>query len=645
MQWTIEQQIHYPLIGELVISPDGNQVIYVPREPLMTEERSEFVTQLYLAREGQQPRQLTFGEQSSYSPRWSPDGRYIAFVSRRSGRANLFVMHADGGEAWALTCFDKSDVSNPQWSRDGQQIAFVMSPVPSEDKQKRTKARDDAQVWDQGHTMAQLFVLPFSIAPRTAPEARQVTQGTFQVLTFDWSKDGRRLVFTAWPSPIADTWPEAWLGSIVIDRGQGSADKDQEQPAEPQRLGSTASYWPAPWVSPDGRLVACVVSNGKPRWAFDGRIALFPIEGGEPQILHATPDNQPELIGWTADGSALIIDEVSGVGSQLMRLPIDGSAPHMINGPAMFTFPSLSPNGAIAVASEDFEQPNAIDLISANGEHKRLATLPMPSDWPAAALPRAEVLQWHAPDGTRVEGILTYPLDEQAGPAPLVVVVHGGPTGVFQRTYLGTPVGYGQICALAERGYATLRVNPRGSSGYGRDFRFANDNDWGFGDFQDIMSGVDLLIERGIANAQRLGIMGWSYGGFMTSWAITQTDRFKAACVGAAVTNLNSFNGTADIPSFIPDYFGGEFWDDDSAYRKHSPMVHVGRVSTPALIQHGAEDTRVPLSQGREFYNALRRRGIPTELVIYPRQGHIFEEPRLIIDVRKRTLEWFEKYL
>ncbi len=156
---------------------------------------------------------------------------------------------------------------------------------------------------------------------------------------------------------------------------------------------------------------------------------------------------------------------------------------------------------------------------------------------------------------------------------------------------------------------------------------------------------INNMIERGIANAQRLGIMGWSYGGFMTSWAITQTDRFKAACVGAAVTNLNSFNGTADIPSFIPDYFGGEFWDDDSAYRKHSPMVHVGRVSTPALIQHGAEDTRVPLSQGREFYNALRRRGIPTELVIYPRQGHIFEEPRLIIDVRKRTLEWFEKYL
>lgn len=639
MHWTIEKQIHYPLIGEVAISPDGSQVVYVLREPLMTDQRSEFVTQLYLAREGQEPRQLTFGEQSSYSPRWSPDGQYLAFVSRRSGRANLFVMRTHGGEAWALTGFASNDVSSPQWSHDGQQLAFVMSAPLSEDKQKRNKARDDVQVWDQDHSMAQLFVLPFSVAPRSLPEARQVTPGTFHVLSFDWSHDDQRLVFTAWPSPIADTWPEAWLGVIAASSSAASPENAV------QRLGATASYAPTPRVSPDGTLVACVVSQGQPRWAFDGRIALFPIAGGDARILSASPDNQPELIGWTPDGSAVVIDEASGVGSQLMRLPIDGSAPQLIDGPAMFTWPSLSLNGAIALASEDFEQPNAIDLISPDATITRLATLPMPSDWPTAALPRAEVLQWTAPDGTAVEGIVTHPLGQQDGPAPLIVVVHGGPTGVFQRGYLGTPVGYGQICAFAERGYATLRVNPRGSSGYGRDFRFANDNDWGFGDFEDIMSGVDLLIERGIADAQRLGIMGWSYGGFMTSWAITQTDRFKAACVGAAVTNLSSFNGTADIPSFIPDYFGGEFWDDDTAYRKHSPMAHVGQVNTPALIQHGADDIRVPLSQGREFYNALRRRGIPTELVIYPRQGHIFEEPRMIIDCRKRVLKWFEKYL
>lgn len=642
MHWTIERQIHYPLIGEVAIAPDGNRAIYVPREPLMTDERSEFITQLYLAADGQEPRQLTFGEQSSYSPRWSPDGRYIAFVSRRSGRANLFVMHADGGEAWALTRFEKSDVTSPQWSRDGSQIAFVMSAPASEEKEKRNKARDDALVWDKDHTMACLYVLPFSVAPRSLPEARKLTDGTFNVLTFDWAKDGQSLVFAAWPTPVADTWPEAWLGRV--DCGWEVAPQDFAA-RPPTRLGSVAAYWPAPRVSPDGTLVACVVSNGKPRWAFDARIALFPIDGGEPRILHDTPDSQPELVGWTPDGSAVIVDEVSGVGSQLMRLPVDGSAPQLIDGPAMFTFPSLSPNGAIALVSEDFEQPNAIDVIDTQGELKRLAKLPMPSDWPDAPLPRAEVIQWQAPDGSAVEGIVSYPMGEQSGPAPLVVIVHGGPTGVFQRSYLGTPVGYGQICAFAERGYATLRVNPRGSSGYGRDFRFANDHDWGFGDFEDIMSGVDLLIERGIADAKRLAIMGWSYGGFMTSWAITQTDRFKAACVGAAVTNLSSFNGTADIPSFIPDYFGGDFWDNDSAYRKHSPMAHVGRVTTPALIQHGENDIRVPLSQGREFYNALRRRGIPTELVVYPRQGHIFEEPRMIIDARKRVLEWLERFI
>ena len=159
------------------------------------------------------------------------------------------------------------------------------------------------------------------------------------------------------------------------------------------------------------------------------------------------------------------------------------------------------------------------------------------------------------------------------------------------------------------------------------------------------MAGVDELVARGLADPERLGIMGWSYGGYMTSWAITQTDRFKAACIGAAITNLVSFNGTADIPSFVPDYLGGEYWERLAPYLERSPLFQAERVRTPALIQHGAEDIRVPLGQGRELYNALRRRGIPVELVIYPRQGHSVEEPRLLIDLRRRSVEWLVRWL
>ena len=222
---------------------------------------------------------------------------------------------------------------------------------------------------------------------------------------------------------------------------------------------------------------------------------------------------------------------------------------------------------------------------------------------------------------------------------------HGGPTGVYGRTFVADPMRYGNTAVLAQEGFVMLRANPRGSSGYGKEFRFANYDDWGGGDYEDIMSGVDHLIEQGIVDPDRMGILGWSYGGYITSWMITQTDRFKAACVGAGVTNLMSFNGTSDIPTFIPDYFHGEYWDDLEPYRAHSAMFNVKGVKTPTLIQHGEKDARVPVSQGQELYNALKRQGVPTRMVIYPRQPHGIGEPRLMMDVRNRSVEWFLRWV
>jgi dipeptidyl aminopeptidase/acylaminoacyl peptidase len=190
-----------------------------------------------------------------------------------------------------------------------------------------------------------------------------------------------------------------------------------------------------------------------------------------------------------------------------------------------------------------------------------------------------------------------------------------------------------------------LRANPRGSSGYGRPFRFANYGDWGGGDYGDIIAGVDALIAQGVADPDRLLIMGWSYGGYMTSWAITQTHRFRASCIRAGVTDLVSFTGTADIPGFLPDYLGAEFWVEPKLYLQRSALFNAQGVTTPALIQHGAVDARVPLSQSLEFYNALKRQGVPVEMIIYPRQAHDMSEPRMAIDVRKRPVEWFAKWV
>jgi dipeptidyl aminopeptidase/acylaminoacyl peptidase len=190
-----------------------------------------------------------------------------------------------------------------------------------------------------------------------------------------------------------------------------------------------------------------------------------------------------------------------------------------------------------------------------------------------------------------------------------------------------------------------LRVNPRGSSGYGRDFRYANYNDWGGGDYNDLMTGVDAVIAKGVADPNRLGVMGWSYGGFMTSWIIGHTDRFKAAIVGAGVTDLLSFTGTADIPGFLPDYFGGHYWETYDTWKAHSPIMFVNNVKTPTLLEHGEADERVPISQGYELYNALKLRGVPVRMIVFPRQHHGLTEPKMRVKAAQSSVEWIEKWI
>jgi dipeptidyl aminopeptidase/acylaminoacyl peptidase len=637
--WSVERQITYPLITELSLSPDGRQVVFVVREPLMTDEKSEFISHLYLASlDGGDPIQLTFGEHSNSGARWSPDGLYIAFISTRSGKGNMYVMRAAGGEAWALTTYKKTDVCGLKWAPNGKQIGFLMPEPHSEVKDKAAKAKNDPILWDVDFDFTHLYVTPFAIGPRAAPEARQITRGRYQIVDFDWLPDGQTLAITHCPTPVADTWTEIRLATIPAD---GSAEA-------PNDLALVADWGARPKVSPDGRWIACGTGDQPAHWAFANRVFLYPVGGGEPRALAETPDRQVELIGWSADGGGVYVLEPSGVASQIWMLPASGEpARQLTDTPLLKTVPVANTGDRIAFVGQDFDRPNAVYLLDAAAASARqIAEPPMPADWPQAALPRAEVIQWQAPDGKQIEGIVAYPQDYRPGQRyPLIVAIHGGPTGVYQRGYLAAPDAYSDVAGLAERGYVVLRANPRGSSGYGRAFRFANYGDWGGGDYQDIMAGVDHLIRQGIADADKLGIMGWSYGGYLTSWTITQTDRFKAACVGAAVTNLMSFNGTSDIPGFIPDYFSAEAWDDLEPYRNHSPLFQVKGVKTPTLIQHGDSDVRVPLSQGRELYNALKRQGAQVEMVIYPRQAHLLGEPRLVMDVRRRAVEWFERWI
>jgi dipeptidyl aminopeptidase/acylaminoacyl peptidase len=258
---------------------------------------------------------------------------------------------------------------------------------------------------------------------------------------------------------------------------------------------------------------------------------------------------------------------------------------------------------------------------------------------------RTELVTWTGPGDLEIEGLLTYPVGYEEGDrVPLVLDVHGGPAGAHSRGFTGGP-GIYMTQVFAQHGYAVLRPNPRGSTGYGRDFRYANRKDWGYGDFEDLMAGVDTVVEQGVAHPDSLALMGWSYGGYMTSFAVTKTDRFQAASMGAGLPNLISMTGTTDIPDYLVAHMGGEFWNDYATYEKHSAIYRVDQVSTPTQVLHGAEDDRVPTRQGQEFYRALERQGVPTEMVLYPRTPHGPQEPKLLMDVTPRILDWFDQHL
>ena len=483
---------------------------------------------------------------------------------------------------------------------------------------------------------------------------------------FDWSPDGKWIAFDHQPTALIDDWTKGDISLVEVESGTV------------RPLATTAAAESNPSFSPDGRWVAYEASDVPVRWGGASRIQVVPVSGGAPRVLAATFDERPDLLGWTMDGTRVIVSETRGTVGRLAALPanppadgrsaIDGGAGTDIT-PADTTVDTATLNASrtrIGFTSQAPDRaPEAfvadlpvgrIDVAARTGAKGRTLAAGRAAAWtpvqvshaqdlPPIALGRTEVVSWAAPDGKTIEGLLTYPVAYRAGTrVPLVVMVHGGPTGVFVRSYTGAPSPY-SVAGFATHGFAVLRCNVRGSGGYGRQFRYANYKDWGGGDYKDILSGVDALVAKGVADPDRLGIMGWSYGGYMTSWVITQTKRFKAASVGAGVTNLMSFTGTADIPSFIPDYFGGEYWDTFDTWRARSAMFNVKGVTTPTLIQHGESDKRVPISQGYELYNALKRQGVITKMVVYPRQPHGIQEPKLMLDAMTRNLEWFDRYV
>ncbi|MBC7819645.1 MAG: S9 family peptidase [Planctomycetaceae bacterium] len=666
--WTPELMLKVRRIGHVRPSSLFYYVAYTVTEAVMTEDRSEFVSQIWMAsgdsRVGGKPTQLTFAAKSSTNPNWSPDGRFLAFTSDRSGKSNLYRLSTFGGESEQLTDV-KSGVGLFAWSPNGKQIAFVMTDPLSDSDDKASKSKDDFRWVDRDFKMDRLHLLSVEKDKDGKRETRLLTPGNFTIGlaarpgggSFDWSPDGKSIVFAHRKTPLADDWPTSDVSIVDVATGQIKS------------LAASGASEFSPLFSPDGKFVAMVVSDEPPSWAGNYSLQVIDVGGEVTKTLPSTPDRQPTLIGWSNDGTRLFFSETHGTLNRLSAINVEsGKIDDLYSGDKLLRSFELNPKGpafdvtgkASQRARETFgfvleapqRAPEAcvarIDEFATkrpndfapNQVSRANAHLPK-----KAPLGNVEVIHWKSTDGQEIEGLLTYPVDYQAGTrVPLLLQIHGGPTGVFVQSFAGNAGNYPNA-AFAARGFALLQPNPRGSSGYGKEFRFSNYQDWGGGDFRDLMAGVDHVIEKGVADPERLGVMGWSYGGYMTSWTITQTRRFKAASVGAAVTNLVSFTGTADIPGFLRDYLGGEPWDDVSLYRARSPLFQAKGVTTATLVQHGEADVRVPVTQGYEFYNALKQQGAPVEMLVLPRQPHGPTEPRMILKIMQTNLDWFEKHL
>ena len=632
--WTPEMQVKTKAPGNVQVSPDGKRVVYTVNDAVMAADKSEFVSQIWLAdADGRNAFQITYGDKSSTNPKWSPDGNWIAFTSnRKDNRNNLYLLRIAGGEAEPLTDL-KANVSDFNWSPDGKWIAYAMTDAKTEDEEKNDKGRNDFRWVDENLKMARLYVLPVAKDANGKREPRKLTTENYNVGGFDWSPDGKTIAFSYTKTAVANDWTTSDVSLLDVASGKITV------------FANTPAAEASPRFSPDGKWIAMSVSDDPPRWAQSNRINIVPVAGGAPKALAASFDGQPGMVDWSADGKTIYFTEVKGVRTMLYALDtVSNKITELSETVGIFNISMNAAHNMFGMVWQNDVTPPEV-YVSSVGKLAPVQVSRVNEEMKKMPMPRTEVVKWKSADGREIEGLLTYPIGYQAGQkVPLILNIHGGPAGVFTQSFIGGRGVY-PLAVFASKGYAILRPNPRGSSGYGTEFRRANVKDWGGMDYQDLMTGVDTVIKMGVADENRLGVMGWSYGGFMTSWIVTQTKRFKAASAGAPVTNLMSFNGTADIPSFVPDYFGGDYWENPEIYAKHSAMFNVKGVSTPTLIQHGEADIRVPISQGYEFYNALKRQNVPTRMIVLPRQPHGPNEPKMQLAAMQSNLEWFEKYL
>jgi dipeptidyl aminopeptidase/acylaminoacyl peptidase len=631
------------MVSDPRLSPDGSSVAFVVATS--DQETDKPATTIWVTpADGSSPaRPFTTGPEDN-SPRWSPDGRWLAFVAERGHGPQLHVASLDGGEARTLTSAAHG-VSQPVWAPNGERIAYVARTGEWKKPEDRSAVersaprvvtglyyRFDGIGWfddRRGH----IFV-----AGLTGGDPKQVTDGDWDDADPAWSPDGRRLAFVSDRSPTR--FDEVHRDVWVVTVGARS---------RPQRLTRGRGTAAAPLWSPDGTTIAYVGhEHGEGDSAANIHLLVVSTQVPQaPRSLSAGLDRSVWGLlrppgpthAWIEDGAAVLLTAAERGTLAVYRSALDDPRPTpVLAGDRQITALHTS-DATLAFTSQWASVPPEVYCAALDGTDERRIS-DVNAELRAVRWAPVRRTSHHAGDGRRIESFVIYPPGHSKGrPAPTVLEIHGGPHGWHPQV---TMLGLYQ--SLAAAGYVVVLPNPRGSHGYGEEFAGACVGDWGGADYEDLMGAVDHLVSTGVADPERLYVAGYSYGGFMTSWTVGHTDRFAAACVSAAVTDLLSMWGTTDIPNFAEYELGGLPWERPNVYAKDSPVTYLSDVTTPVQLFHWEGDLRCPIGQTEEFFQGLRKLGCEVVMVRYPGGFHIVRSPSQMVDYVARHLDWFNRH-
>jgi dipeptidyl aminopeptidase/acylaminoacyl peptidase len=628
---TIDALISLKRAAAPAMSPDARWVAYTIRETNWDENLYE--TEIWLAdAQSGSTRQLTNGRKSSNAPAWSPDGKKLAFGSDREDKRQVYLIDLGGGEAIKLTSAEES-VGGFGWAPDGRSIAFTSNDPRADALKEREKKYAEFDVIDQDHRLSHLYVVDVE-----TKAIRRLTSGAFTVGRFEWSPDSRQIAFDHRINGDPANRGSADISVVTVADGAVRKLVSQEGPdVNPQ------------W-SPDGSQIALESSMASPKFFFSNRrIAVIPAAGGAIANLSGGFDEDPSIVRWTPTG--IFFTAAARTWAYLYRLDpatkaVTRLAPSERWIGSGFSLSADAQTVAFTASDASTFPEIYVAPVKTMAPKKLTTTGDQVASWPSAPI---EVISWKSQDGATIEGILHKPVGFKPGTRyPLLVVIHGGPTGISRATPYSSTAIY-PIDLWVTKGALVLEPNYRGSAGYGEKFRSLNYRNLGVGDAWDVLSGIDHLVTEGLADAARVGTMGWSQGGYISAFLTTHDSaRFKAVSVGAGISNWMTYYVNTDIHPFTRQYLNATPWDDPEIYARTSPMTYIKSAKAPTLIQHGATDQRVPLPNAFELYQGLQDVGVPTKLIVYKGFegiGHGPSKPKSSRALMEHNLEWFDRYL